>query len=121
MLPERFHELVADGIDRVEGGHRLLKDHGYSVAANPPDFFCREVQEVAALEVNGSLTAGVAALLEKAQDGHGGYRFTGTGFPHQGHGFTFFQGEGNIEEHLIPELPVIIVKSVEQEVEVVYF
>ena len=35
VQPEHLGDLVADGEDRVEGGHRLLEDHGDPVAPDP--------------------------------------------------------------------------------------
>ena len=37
MEPDRFGDLVADGVDRAERGHRLLKDHRDVLAPNIAD------------------------------------------------------------------------------------
>ncbi len=30
----RLHHLIADGVGRIQGGHRLLEDHHHAIAAN---------------------------------------------------------------------------------------
>ncbi len=34
MTHHAFSDLLADGEDRVEGGHRLLKDHRHAITAH---------------------------------------------------------------------------------------
>jgi hypothetical protein len=50
---ERFGDLVADGEDRIEGGHRLLEDHGDVVAANGPEPVVRRAHEIERLPRGG--------------------------------------------------------------------
>jgi len=41
---DRFHDLVADGVDGVERGHRLLEDHGDLVPADRAVFLALGVE-----------------------------------------------------------------------------
>ena len=45
-----LHHLHADGEDRIQRGHRLLKDHADLFAADRADFVPGKLQQVAALE-----------------------------------------------------------------------
>ena len=47
MLGQDFDELEADGEQRVQGAHRLLKDHRYIAPAKLPHFAVGELQEIA--------------------------------------------------------------------------
>ena len=62
IVPEqRFLELVADGVGRVERRHRLLEDHGRARAADVGHLALGDVQHVAAGEfqaLGGALRAG---------------------------------------------------------------
>ena len=48
MLFESFGDLPADRQDRVQRGHRLLKDHADIAAAHLADLLVRKLQQVAA-------------------------------------------------------------------------
>src|SRR5207248_10071546 len=50
-----FGNLLADSIDRIERGHRVLKDHGDVVAAKLSHPLFRKVQKILALEKNLSV------------------------------------------------------------------
>ena len=47
---DRFGHLIADAIDRVERGPRLLKDHGDVFAAHMPHLGARQLNQIAAEE-----------------------------------------------------------------------
>ena len=46
MQAHGLGDLVADGIDRIKGGHRLLEDHGDVLAADLPHPFLAGLQQV---------------------------------------------------------------------------
>ena len=50
MQQQNFADLLLDRVQRIERGHRLLKDDGDVVAAHAPHFALRERQQIAALE-----------------------------------------------------------------------
>ena len=47
---QRFGNLPAYGIDRIEAGHRLLKDHGYPIAAKPFHFLVGKAKQVGSVK-----------------------------------------------------------------------
>ena len=71
MEPDRFGYLVADGVDRVEGGHRLLENHGDPVAADFAHLIGGKFQQVLPLEQN--LAGGYPArrVRDEPHDGKG--------------------------------------------------
>ena len=79
MRLERFHDLVADPDHRIERRHRFLKDHRDTSPAQRPPFCCREVQQIASLEVDGPRNR-ANGLGQQAHHSRGADRFTGTGF-----------------------------------------
>src|SRR5262249_18189180 len=48
--PYCFRDLLADGIDRIQGGHRVLKDHCDLPASKASHLFSVQFQKVAALK-----------------------------------------------------------------------
>ena len=55
MELERLEDLVTDGYDGVEAGHRVLKDHGDLVAANLAHVGFFEGQEVLTFKDDAAL------------------------------------------------------------------
>jgi hypothetical protein len=51
---KRLDDLLAARVDRIERGHRLLKDHRDFPPANRPHFGVCQRNEIAALEQNAS-------------------------------------------------------------------
>jgi hypothetical protein len=52
MALDRLDDLVADRVGRIERGHRLLEDHGEPRTAQVAQLGRRDLQEVAALELD---------------------------------------------------------------------
>ncbi len=70
MKAERFGDLAANLHDRVEGGHRVLKDHRYGPATDLlPELLLRHQTEVAAFEEHLAVGRGDCGLGRQAQDG----------------------------------------------------
>ena len=55
MLPDRLDELIADAVERVERGHRLLEDHGDLGAADAIEAGGRKPEDFLALEFDRAL------------------------------------------------------------------
>jgi hypothetical protein len=98
-----FHELPADGIDRIKGGHGLLKNHADPVAANGPDLRITTGQEILVMEEDFTACP-VLLLVVKLQDGVGEHRLAGARFAHQGHGFLGAYIQIDIMENLAEDL-----------------
>jgi hypothetical protein len=47
---ERFADLPVDGQDRIQGRHRVLKDHGDVIATDGTNLLIRHAQDVIAIE-----------------------------------------------------------------------
>ena len=88
-----FEELAADGVDRVERGHRFLEDHRDAIAAHGPDLVAVKGQQVATFEQDAAPRFGPVAFLEQAEDRQGGDRLAGTRFPDQGAGRPAVKGK----------------------------
>src|SRR3990170_258941 len=71
---QRLRELAADGEDGVQGGHRLLEDHGDLVAAYVPDLVLVHLEEVLAIEVDGAADDPARRHRDQAEDGERGDR-----------------------------------------------
>ena len=70
MDAERLSHLVADGEERIQRGHRVLQDHGDTLAADLAHLARRLGQEVFSLEGEGAAhDAGGGG--EQAHDGEG--------------------------------------------------
>ena len=72
MHSQRFHDLIADRQDGVEGGHRVLKDHGDAVAENVFQRDLREREQVALAPVvvkKGSAGRDAAGRVDQPHDG----------------------------------------------------
>ncbi|MNX98889.1 hypothetical protein D3C86_1313150 [compost metagenome] len=68
---QRLHDLVADGVKRVQGRHRLLENHGDLGPADAPHLAVGHAQQVLALEADGALVVSVANQPQHGQRGHG--------------------------------------------------
>ncbi len=72
VIPDGFRDLFADLVDRVQGGHWLLEDHGYVLAADVSHRLRAKVQQVAVLELDASAHhfTGVVDQTHDAERGH---------------------------------------------------
>src|SRR4030042_854516 len=90
---EDFGDLIADGKDGVQGSPRLLKDHGYLVAANGPHLILFQFQQleptlVVSAKQDDAPRFYLAGIGYKAQDSQGGHCLSRTGFPHYSQRFS---------------------------------
>ena len=68
MAADWFDQLVADRVERVERGHRLLEDHGDAAAAHPVERRLGELEEVMPAIVHHAASLAVGG--EQAHRGH---------------------------------------------------
>ena len=88
-------DLCADGEDRVERGHRLLKDHADVAAADRLHVSLGEFHEIAAEERDSAgLDAGVRR--KKPHDREGRHAFSGAALADDAEGAAGFQAEGEV-------------------------
>ena len=90
---DRLDDLLADRMDRVERGHRLLEDHRHRGSAQPAPLVGREAQHVAAVEQHriGRDLAGRAR--DQAHHRQRGHALAAARFAHQPHGLAAADGE----------------------------
>ena len=80
VQPDRLHDLGAHGVDRVQGRHGLLEDHGHFLAADGPDVGLVRPQQLLSGELDASGHTAVAR--QQAQQGHGAGTLARAGLPH---------------------------------------
>ena len=109
MVLQILPDLESDGVDRVEGGHRVLKDHGYVPAAEGAHFLAVAGQlidpNVTLLAVVGdgpALNAG--ELGQKLHDGRGRHALAAARLPHHTEGPSLIKFEGDAVENLVAPL-----------------
>src|SRR6185312_14277389 len=96
MEAERFGDLLADGVDRIQRRHWILKDHRDVVAANLAHLSVRQLQKILAVE--GDLSANnLPRRRNQSHDGKRGYRLTATRFANEPEQFTRVE----IETHTV--------------------
>ncbi|EAQ14544.1 hypothetical protein RB2654_17781 [Rhodobacterales bacterium HTCC2654] len=73
--------LIADGLDRVQRRHRLLKDHADPVAPDAVQLFLARVEQVPVVQHDPPGDLGAPGL--KAHDGEGGHGLARAAFAHE--------------------------------------
>ena len=79
VMEIRLHQLVADGVRRIESGHRLLEDHRHPAAAQRIDAPAARSSEILAEEVQAPGTAS-RRLRQQAHDRQRSHRLAAAGF-----------------------------------------
>ena len=89
---EDFADLLLDGVQRVERGHRLLEHHG-----DPAPRMARSRVSLAVRRSSPSKSAPARrnSLRQQAHDGKGRDRFARAGFADEGERFAALQREGD--------------------------
>ena len=83
---QHFGDLVADGVDRVQGRHRLLEDHGDVTAADADQLTLRRLQQfggLPAFDAGEPGRAGDAGVVDQPDEAEGGDGLAGARFAHQ--------------------------------------
>ncbi|MCY1363637.1 hypothetical protein D3C81_1680300 [compost metagenome] len=68
---QRFDDLVADGVQRVQRRHRLLEDHRDLGTADCPHLAVGNVEQVLAFETDRAVVVGIFHQAQHGQRGHG--------------------------------------------------
>ena len=93
---ERFGDLAPDRHHRVQGRHRLLKDHGDLSSAIAPHLLCRQLEQILTGKADGAFHP--RGRIEQAQDGQRGDGFPRSRFAHQSKHFSLLDGEAQIAD-----------------------
>ena len=80
VLDQGFGELVADPVERIERGHRLLEDHGDLVAADLLHLRFAFLQQILAIEENPRFRRMEGIGGEQPHQREGRLRFAAAGF-----------------------------------------
>ena len=79
MQADRLRDLLADSQNRIERGHRVLKDHRDLVAANPAHLGFALLRQAFAVECD-SVGGDGGGTRQQSHDRKRGDRLSGTGF-----------------------------------------
>ena len=100
MVLEVLTDLETDGVDRVEGGHGVLKDHrqvpppeGAHLLAVAGELVDADIPLVAMVGDGAALDTG--ELGQKLHDGGGGDALAAAGLPHHAEGAALIELEGD--------------------------
>ena len=95
MHHQRFAHLLIDGVQGVEGRHRLLEDHAHLAAAHVEQTRLVRADHLFALHQNAAVGMAGEGVGQQLQHGKRGDGLPRAGFAHQGDGFSGRDVEGN--------------------------
>ena len=93
MDADGFGDLEADGLDRIERGHRLLEDHGDLVAAHRPHGGFAELEQIAPFEQDFATDDAGELRWQQPQQRQGGDAFAAAGLADHAQGLAGHDGE----------------------------
>ena len=92
--PDGLDQLIADPVQRIEAGQRILKDHADPLAPDAAHLFRRQIVDPQSRQID--LAAGDAAgRIDQADDGEPGDGFAGAGFADHAQHLALGDVEGN--------------------------
>ena len=92
--PDGLDHLVADPVQRIEAGERVLEDHADALAADPAHFLRRQIVDPHARQID--LAAGDAAgRIDQPDHGEAGDGFAGAGLADHAQHLAL----GDVERH----------------------
>ena len=94
MDPQALLHLRPDAQNRVQAGHRLLKDHGQIIALNLPQLFLRTLEDFPPPQLDAAAYFGLPPRQQPA-DAHGRHRFSAAALPYQAQNLPFLQRKGD--------------------------
>ena len=94
MNAQHFGHLIADRHQRVERGHRLLKDHPDPGPAHPVQRGFPQAEHLAPVEADRA--ADLRRLGQKADDAERGHRLARAAFAHEPKDLARCKGQGNL-------------------------
>ncbi len=99
VYKDGFCNLLADFYSRVQGGHRILENHGKGTAADFLHFLFFIICNVSSVKKD---FAGfyLGTSRQKLHDAFAQYTFSAAGFAYNGQHFSFFQGKRDVPHSL---------------------
>src|SRR5262249_44658204 len=92
MATDRLDDLVANGERRIERGHRLLEDHGEPRATQVAQLARRDLEQVAAFEMNLAAHFGILRR-QQAHDGERRHALAAARLAYQSQGAAALERE----------------------------
>ena len=92
---QHLGDLAADGVERIEGGHRLLEDHRDPVAADLAQPACRGADYVDAVHLDAAARVRGDRIGQELEDRERRYRLARAALAHQRHGLAPLDVEGD--------------------------
>ena len=97
---QRLRQLPADAQARVQGGHRLLEDHGDVAAAQAADLLVVQVQQVLIVEQHPAADDAPGRAGNQPQQRHGGDALAGAAFADDGQDLAFLHIEADLVDRM---------------------
>src|SRR5207244_3501035 len=88
-------KLALDGENRVEGGHRLLVDHGNLLAADAPDLGTGQLEQVLTIEDDFATHDFAGRVRNEAHDRQSAHTLAAAALSHEAQGFALFESIGD--------------------------
>ncbi len=95
MDEQRLHDLLPDRQDRIERGHRLLKDHRDIAPAHLAHLVVGETEQVASLEQDAPVRNARGVLGQQAHDRERRHRLAAAGLADDGYDLAAVDAVGN--------------------------
>ena len=99
MQQDGFHQLMADGIGGVQGGHGVLEDDGNLVAPDILHFLFGNTHQLLAVHLDGA-GDDLAGLFQNLHNGVSGNGLAGAGLPHNAQDLAPVQIKGDAVDGL---------------------
>ena len=99
MGSENFAELTADGHQRIQGSHGLLKNHPHAGTAQPAHIPLGKGEHIAIVQMHRAAGYLCRGLRQQAHKGQGGHRLARTALPNQAEGFALVKLKGKPIHH----------------------
>src|SRR5260370_30632629 len=95
-------KLALDRENRVEGGHRLLIDHGNLLATDPPDLGVGQLEQVLTIEDDFPAHRFARRIWNKAHDGQSAHTLAAAALSDEAQGFSLLERIGDTIDRLHP-------------------
>src|SRR5258708_35937514 len=94
MGADGLDQLVADFVERIEAGERILEDHADPFAADTAHFLRQQMVDPQSRKVDLA-AADAAGRIDQPDDGKSGHGFSGAGFADYAKHLALGDVEGN--------------------------
>ena len=96
MQVDHLGDLIADAVDRVEGGHGVLEHHGDFLAADLAHLRLALFQQILPFVEDLAVEDPARRRLQQAEDAQRDGRLAGSGLPHQAEGLPLAEIKGDM-------------------------